>query len=189
MKILTVVFGVLLAALGIGNFVVSGMSQLTALTPALFGLLIGILGVVALQSRSRGPHHNALFGAILLAVLGFLGSLGGLWQLFTLVSGGQVAQPMAVMIQSVIGLSCILFVALGLWLIKDFWRGWQAFGQFLGNMLARVVLTIFYFTVFVPFALGVKLFSDPLHIKSSPADLWRPRTTGDQTLEDIMRQY
>jgi hypothetical protein len=188
MTILTVVFGILLTALGIGNFVVSGMSQILTLLPALLGLLIVILGVVAWQGRSREQQNNAQFGAILLAILGFVGSLRELWQLFIALTSGQAA-PTEVILRSVIGLSCVLFIILGILLIKDFWHGWKLFGHLLGNLLARVVLTIFYFTVFVPFALGVKLFSDPLHIKSSPAELWRPRQTGDQTLKDIMRQY
>jgi hypothetical protein len=74
-------------------------------------------------------------------------------------------------------------------LLKKIWEGWKAFGQFLGNMLARVVLTIFYFTVFVPFGLGVKLFSDPLQIKMQPDSFWRPRSTGDQTLTESLRQF
>ena len=74
-------------------------------------------------------------------------------------------------------------------LLKKFWEAWKAFGQFIGNWLARIVLSIFYFTVFVPFGLGVKLFSDPLWIKSPSSPFWRTRTTGDKTLEDVMRQY
>lgn len=73
--------------------------------------------------------------------------------------------------------------------LKKIWTAWKAFGQFLGNLLARVVLTVFYITIFVPFGLGVKYFSDPLQLKTVPAGLWRPRPTGDQKLEDVMRQY
>ena len=73
--------------------------------------------------------------------------------------------------------------------LNKFWKGWLAFGRFLGNFLARIVLTIFYFTIFVPFGLGVRWFSDPLKIKTNPDTLWRPRTTSDQTLEDTLRQF
>jgi len=73
--------------------------------------------------------------------------------------------------------------------LKKFWEKWKAFGQFLGNLLARVVLTIFYFTVFVPFGLGVRLFSDPLGIKTQATKYWQERTTEDQTLEDVLKQY
>ena len=74
-------------------------------------------------------------------------------------------------------------------MLKKLWEGWKAFGRFMGNFLARIVLTIFYFTVFVPFGVGVSLFSDPLHVKETPDTLWRPRTTGDQKLEDVLRQF
>ena len=73
--------------------------------------------------------------------------------------------------------------------LKKFWEGWKAFGRFIGNFLARVVLSIFYFTFFVPFGLGVRLFSDPLQIKTMHKALWRPRRTGDQSLEDTLRQF
>jgi hypothetical protein len=73
--------------------------------------------------------------------------------------------------------------------LKKIWEGWKAFGRFMGNMVARVALSIFYFTVFVPFAVGVRLATDPLQLKGRPDSLWRPRTTGDRSLEDVERQY
>ena len=73
-------------------------------------------------------------------------------------------------------------------MLKRFWERWKRFGQWIGDMLARVVLTIFYFTVLLPFGLGVRLFGDPLAIKTRPADLWLPRKTLDQTMEDVRRQ-
>ena len=74
-------------------------------------------------------------------------------------------------------------------MLKKFWKGWKAYGHFLGNLIARVTMMIFYFTVFVPFAIGVRLFSDPLQIKTHPARLWRSRVTTDQKLEDVLRQF
>jgi hypothetical protein len=74
-------------------------------------------------------------------------------------------------------------------ILKKIWAGWQAFGRFMGNMVARVALSIFYFTVFVPFAVGVRLATDPLQLKIRPDRLWRPRSTGDRSLEDAERQY
>lgn len=74
-------------------------------------------------------------------------------------------------------------------LLKKFWEVWKAFGHFIGNLLARIVLSIFYFSVFVPFGLGVKFFSDPLDIKAVTTPHWKSRTTGDQKLEDMLRQF
>jgi len=73
--------------------------------------------------------------------------------------------------------------------LRKLWEGWKAFGHFLGNLLARVVLSIFYFTIFAPFGLGVRWLSDPLQIKTRPDSLWRPRVTTDQTLAEGERQF
>jgi hypothetical protein len=182
MKLVTIVFGILLIVLGVWSYVSTGMASLTALTPAVFGVVIGILGLI----QGRWKHNNPLFGAVMLTILGFLSTVR---RLITFLSEAETARPAATLTQAIMAGLCLLFVILALVLIKDFWKGWQAFGHFLGNMLARVVLTVFYFTVFVPFALGVKLFSDPLHLKSTPSNFWRNRTTGDQTIEQVLRQY
>jgi len=73
--------------------------------------------------------------------------------------------------------------------LRKLWEGWKAFGRFLGNLVARVVLSIFYFTVFVPFGLGVRWLSDPLQLKTSPDSLWRPRATTVETLAEAERQF
>lgn len=36
---------------------------------------------------------------------------------------------------------------------REAWRLWRRFGHAMGDALARVVLTVFYFTVMIPFAL------------------------------------
>ena len=74
-------------------------------------------------------------------------------------------------------------------ILKKIWHGWQAFGRFMGNQVARVALSIFYFTIFAPFGLGVRWFSDPLQIKARPDSLWRPRSTIDLTLTEVERQF
>lgn len=186
-KIITIGFGILLILLGISSYVGTGMTSLTALIPAFFGVAIFILGLFV--RLDKGSKNTPLFGAVFLAILGFLGSVRGLIDLYTMLTGGEVARPTATVAQAVMTGLCVLFVVLAVTLTPNFWSGWKEFGHFLGNLLARVVLTIFYFTIFVPFAIGVRLFSDPLHIKTLPVPFWRPRTTGDQTLEHVTRQY
>jgi hypothetical protein len=66
------------------------------------------------------------------------------------------------------------------------WHVWKQIGEMIGNFIARFVLTVFYFTLFVPFGLGVRLFSDPLLIKRRQL-IWVERSTGDRTLKDARR--
>jgi len=35
----------------------------------------------------------------------------------------------------------------------------------IGNFMNRLILSLFYFVIVLPFGLGVRLFSDPLRIK------------------------
>ena len=74
-------------------------------------------------------------------------------------------------------------------LLNKFWRGWMRFGHFMGDIVGRVVLTIFYFTIMLPFSLIVTLFSDPLDMKKRKAPAWQARTTGDRNLEEARRQF
>jgi hypothetical protein len=74
-------------------------------------------------------------------------------------------------------------------ILKKIWEGWKAFGRFMGNIVGRVALSVFYFTIFVPFGLGVRLAGDPLKLKPGSGGLWQPRTTKDQALADVTRQY
>ena len=74
--------------------------------------------------------------------------------------------------------------------LRKLWHAWKRFGQFMGDFLARAVLTLFYFTVLVPFGLGVTLLSDPLRTRRSGSQpMWLSRQTGDQSLDDARRQF
>jgi hypothetical protein len=187
MKIIAISFGVLLIVLGLGGFMATGATTLTALTPALFGLVICVLGLI--QRPEKGSKNFAFFGVVFLAILGFVGSIRGVINLYISLTGGQVAAPGVAVQQALMAGLCLIFVLLAIVLTPNFWQGWKAFGHFLGNQIARVVLTFFYFTVFMPFALGTKWFSDPLHLKTTPAKLWQSRITGDQSLEEVLRQF
>lgn len=73
--------------------------------------------------------------------------------------------------------------------LRKVWQVWKRFGQFMGDLIGRLVLTIFYFTLFVPFGLGVRLFGDPLALHQRGPGKWLERTTHDPNLEDSRRLY
>lgn len=72
--------------------------------------------------------------------------------------------------------------------LKKAWKKWRAFGQVMGDFVARIFMTVFYFTVAVPFGIGVRWFKDPLHLRSTQSG-WLPRETKQETLEDARRPY
>jgi hypothetical protein len=185
MKALTIVFGILLFLLGAVYYTTSGMAGIAAMVPALVGLLVILFGL----QQGRWEHNHPLYGCLMLTFLIFISSLGYLVDLFRVLTIGEVAVPNVTAVRSVIGVLSLVYVVLGVTLISDFWNGWKAFGQFMGNWVARIVLTGFYFSVLIPFGLGVRLLADPLLTKRQPHMLWQPRATDDQTLEDTQRQY
>ena len=74
-------------------------------------------------------------------------------------------------------------------LLHSIWKGWRDVGQKMRDGIARVFITVFYFTVFAPFGFGVRLFSDSLQIKGGNKCRWLNRETGDRTLEDARRLF
>lgn len=75
-------------------------------------------------------------------------------------------------------------------LLRKLWQAWKRFGQFVGDVLARVVLTLFYFTVFLPFGLSVTLLSDPLRVRRpGNPHLWLSRQTRDRSIDGARRQF
>ena len=74
-------------------------------------------------------------------------------------------------------------------ILKKAWQAWKRVGQFIGDMVGRVFLTIFYFTLFVPFGLGVRFFGDPLALRPNNTAKWIERKTRDLTLDDTRRLF
>jgi hypothetical protein len=48
------------------------------------------------------------------------------------------------------------------------WQSWKRIAHAVGTFQARVLLTIFYAVLVLPFGVLVRLFSDPLRIKHRP---------------------
>jgi hypothetical protein len=72
--------------------------------------------------------------------------------------------------------------------LSRLWQAWKKFGQILGDLVGRILLTVFYFTVFMPFGLGVRLLGDRLDSKGRSGPVWLRRNTADLTIKDARRQ-
>lgn len=108
----TLIFGSALVLLGLGGFLATGARAVTALIPVFLGLPVVILGVVALKGSERARRHS-MHAAVLLALLGFVGSAPGLIGLIRLLGGGDVKRPAAAVMQSAMALVCLAFIAFG----------------------------------------------------------------------------
>jgi len=67
------------------------------------------------------------------------------------------------------------------------WRGFRAVMERVGNVQARILLTVFYFVPAAPFGIGYRLRADPLHLRRPPG--WTQRPPREETLDAARRQY
>jgi len=72
--------------------------------------------------------------------------------------------------------------------LSKVWEVWKKVGLFIADVVSRIILTIFYFTIFMPFGLVITFFSDQLDIKDLTPS-WLERKTRDLTLDDARRLW
>ena len=76
------------------------------------------------------------------------------------------------------------------WGIQHLWERWKWIGKKIGNFQVRLIMTLFYFVVLAPFALLIRLGSDPLGIRASTPRGWRARKDEPINLmEQARRQF
>ncbi len=109
---ITIGLGFVLMALGLGGYLGTGREHLTALIPVLFGLLLALLGLVALKESMR---KHAMHVAAVIGLLGFAGTVKGLMKLPMLLTGGELERPAAVAVQAAMAIVCFVFVVLCVW--------------------------------------------------------------------------
>jgi len=74
--------------------------------------------------------------------------------------------------------------------LKQLWRGWKALAWKIGNFQARVLLVLLYFTLLLPFGVGLRLLSDPLKTKARDLpSYWVRRETQGASVDESRRQY
>jgi hypothetical protein len=103
---LTIGLGVALLVIGLAGYFLTGGVSLTALIPAAFGIVIAIAGLIA---RDPGKRMHAMHAAVLVALLGFLGSVRGLLQIGD-VFDGTAARPPAVIAQSIMAVLTLVYL-------------------------------------------------------------------------------
>ncbi|EMA36295.1 hypothetical protein [Halobiforma nitratireducens] len=108
---LGIALGAVLVALGVGAYVISDFASITALIPAIFGIVIVGLGVAA----RRTPREKlAVLGIGVVSLLGVLGSARGVPDVIALLTGGAVDSTVAAVTQgAMILLGLVLLLAAG----------------------------------------------------------------------------
>ncbi len=75
-------------------------------------------------------------------------------------------------------------------ILQKAWQRWKIIGGVVGNYQSRAVILFFYYTIMLPFGLGVRLFSDPLRIRAGVgAAAWVTRAPVSAHPDDARRQF
>src|SRR5262245_16328012 len=113
-------YGAAMVLLGLGGYFRTGGRSLTALIPAVIGVLALVCGWLARDERLR---MHAMHAASCLGLLGFLGPLRVFPEMLTLVMGGVVTHTAAVVAQAVMMVLSGVFLALCVKSFVDARRG------------------------------------------------------------------
>jgi len=73
--------------------------------------------------------------------------------------------------------------------LKKGWQRWLEISQMAANFLGRIIVTLFYFTIMLPFSIGVTFFGDPLKLKDRTDNHWMSREAVNDHLESAKRQF
>ncbi len=73
-------------------------------------------------------------------------------------------------------------------MLKRIWEAWKRLAHKIGNFQARLLLTILYAVLVLPFGLAVRLFADPLRIRRHPKG-WLDCADKAADLEWARRQW
>ncbi len=108
---ISILFGLLQIALGIGAYLYAGTESAdpspTALSPVAVGVPLLVLGLLATRDNLR---KHAMHGAAVVGVLGVLGAIIAI--LLPFVRGKGIGSPVAFGVKLAMGLLCLLFVGL-----------------------------------------------------------------------------
>lgn len=102
----TRLFGLLLIVLGIASYTTTGMTSITAMIPAFFGVALVICALIA---RNEAMRKHAMHAAV---AIGMVGMLASLTRALPAALGGDAGRP-AVIAQLIMGGLLLIYVAMG----------------------------------------------------------------------------
>ncbi len=106
---LTTIAGALLVLTGVVAYIVTGASSVTALIPAFVG---GLLLICAALAGREALRRHAIHAALVVALLGALGSLMTVAKIGPRPAG-TAERPAAIVVSIILFVVCAVYVALG----------------------------------------------------------------------------
>lgn len=117
MPSISMLFGFLLAVIGVGGFVATGSSSYTALIPAIFGIILYICGRIVMAAPNLRKH--VMHVAALVALIGIGGVLSRSAGKIPALLSGQPVEPSTTAVALQLGTAVLLIIFLAL-CVKSF---------------------------------------------------------------------
>jgi multisubunit Na+/H+ antiporter MnhF subunit len=109
---ITLAYAAILILIGIIGYLGSGMVSFTALIPAFFGILMLVIGLLALNENRR---KTVMHIASVLGLIGFLGTMGGIFDVSAMLSGQEIMRPGAAVSKALMAVMSLVYFLLCLW--------------------------------------------------------------------------
>ena len=109
---ITFIYAAILIIIGLIGYLGSGMASITALIPAFFGVLMLVIGFLALNENRR---KTAMHIASALGLIGFLGTMGGIFDVGAMLSGQEIMRPGAAVSKALMAVVSLVYFLLCLW--------------------------------------------------------------------------
>ncbi|MEP0860280.1 MAG: hypothetical protein HRF52_02445 [Ignavibacterium sp.] len=103
----SIALGIIFIAMGLYGYFGISSESITALIPTFFGIPLMILGWLGLNEKYL---KHAMHGAAVLILLGFAGTVGGLFKFFRMLGGAEMERPAAVTVQAIMAILCLIFL-------------------------------------------------------------------------------
>jgi uncharacterized membrane protein len=116
----SIAFGIILIILGLVSYFGISSESITALIPAFLGIPVLVLSIIALNEKYL---THSIHAVAVLMLLGFGGTVGGLFKFFRMLGGESFERPSAITIQAIMALLCLVFLILAVKSFIDARRG------------------------------------------------------------------
>jgi uncharacterized membrane protein len=116
----SIAFGIILIILGLVSYFGISSESITALIPAFLGIPVLVLGIIALNEKYL---KHSMHAVAVLMLLGFGGTVSGLFKFFRMLGGESFERPSAITVQSIMALLCLVFLVLAVISFIDARRG------------------------------------------------------------------
>ena len=107
----SILYGIILIVVGLAFYIGSYQSSITALIPGFFGVVMVLCGLLA---RNENIRKHLMHVAAVVALLGFIATVPGIFKLFIILSGGEMERSVAVIEMTISSVIFLIYVILAI---------------------------------------------------------------------------